>query len=147
MENPVKKFPSELQELYLEEYDGCKKVEQKLTEKNLKQLLRKIYRRKVLEAYLWWNPNGEGDFFNIEMNSSWIAFQYVVNSDREDCCFYSSFDPAYLDSHEESTTDTIYGSSMELRYTMHNPKLAAKCVEYFARTGKLYPGMAWLKNG
>ena len=136
-------FPSGLQELYLMEYG--QDVE-KLTEKKLKQFLKKIRSRKVLEAYLWWNPNKEGDFFNIEMNSSWIAFQYVVNDGMKDGCYYSSFNPDYLDSDEESDTSTIYGSFMQLRYTMQDPKLAAKCVEYFSRTGKLYPGMAWLKT-
>ena len=62
----------------------------------------------------------------------------------EDEAFYSSFNPAYLDSDEESNTGTIYGSFMQLRYTMQDPKLAAKCVEYFARTGEPYPGAAWL---
>lgn len=35
---------------------------------------------------------------------------------------------------------------MQLRYTMQDPELAEKCVEYFARTGELYPGIAWLKG-
>ena len=143
--NSIKKFPAGLQELYLEEYDGQKNEKRKLTEENLKQLLRKIHSRKVLDAYLWWNPDGEGDHFNIEVNAGWIAFQYVVNAGMKDGYFYSSFDPEYLNSDKESDTDTIYGGFMPLRYTMHDPKLAAKCVEYFARTGKLYPGMAWLK--
>jgi hypothetical protein len=33
---------------------------------------------------------------------------------------------------------------MQLRYTMQDSKLAAKCVKYFAQTGELYPGAAWL---
>ncbi len=33
---------------------------------------------------------------------------------------------------------------MKLRYTVNDPKLAAKCVEHFVRTGELYPGTAWL---
>lgn len=144
--NPLEKFPSGLQKLYLKEYGQAGEILTELTEKNLKQLLRKIRWRKVMEAYLWWNPNEEGDCFNIEVNPSWIAFQYVVNDGMKDGCFYSSFDPAYLDSDEESDTGTIYGSFMPLRYTMHDARLAIKCVEYFARTGKLYPGTAWLKT-
>lgn len=136
------KMPSGLQELYLTDEAGHN--EQKLTEQNLKQVLKKIHSRKTFEIYLWWNPNAEGDFFEIEVNKSWIAFQYVIGDGTGDCHFYSSFDPAYLDSDEESETGTIYGSFMPLRYTMHDPALAAKCVEYFARTGKLYPGTAWL---
>ena len=89
-------------------------------------------------------PDRGGNYFEIEVNPSWIAFQYVVNIGMEDEEFYTSFNPDYLDSDEESDTDTIYGSYMQLRYTMQDPKLAAKCVEYFARTGELYPGAAWL---
>lgn len=145
--NPVKKFPSGLQELYL---DVCEDKEppichQRLTEKNLKQLIWKIHKRKVLGAVLSC-PDRDGDYFDIEVNPSWIAFEYVINSGMENEEFYSSFNPEYLDSDEESDKNTIYGSFMQLRYTMQDPKLAAKCVEYFARTGELYSGAAWLSE-
>lgn len=143
--NPVKRFPAGLQELYLDvcEYGGPPICHQRLTEKNLKQLIRKIHKRKILGAVLSC-PDRDENYFNIEVNPSWIAFEYVVNNGMEDEEFYSSFNPDYLDSDEESDTDTIYGSFMLLRYTMQDSKLAAKCVEYFARTGELYPGAAWL---
>ena len=32
------------------------------------------------------------------------------------------------------------------KFTMHDPELAAQCIEYYARTRKLYPGMEWLKE-
>lgn len=145
--NPVKKFPSGLQEFYLDvsEYGEPPICHQRLTEKNLKQLIRKIHKRKVMGVVLSC-PDSDGNYFEIEVNQSWIAFQYVVNIGMEDEVFYTSFNPDYLDSDEESDTDTIYGSYMQLRYTMQEPKLAAKCVEYFARTGELYPGVAWLKG-
>ncbi len=146
-EGSLEPFPSGLQELYLTmTEEGSRKISEKLTEKNLKLLLRKIHHKKTMEAYLWWNSDEEGDFFNIETNPDWIAFQYVFHDGMEDGCFYSCFNPAYLDSEEESETGTFYGCFMPLRYTMYDPKLAAKCVEYFARTGKLYPGTAWLKE-
>ncbi|MDE6620734.1 MAG: hypothetical protein K2K74_09675 [Lachnospiraceae bacterium] len=143
--NPVKKFPSGLQEFYLDvsEYRKPPICHQRLTEKNLKQLLRKIHKRKRLGAVLSC-PDRDENYFEIEVNPSWIAFQYVANIGMKDEEFYSSFHPDYLDSDEESDTSTIYGSFMQLRYTMQDPKLAAKCVEYFARTGELYPGAAWL---
>ena len=143
--NSVKRFPTGLQELYL---DVCENGQppichQRLTENNLEWLIRKIHKRKTLGASLSC-PDRNEDYFEIEVNSSWIAFQYVVNNGMEDEAFYSSFNPDYLDSGEESSTSTIYGSFMQLRYTIQDPKLAAKCVEYFARTGELYPGAAWL---
>ena len=52
--NPVKRFPSGLQELYL---DVCENGQpsichQRLTEQNLKKLIRKIHKRKTLGAVL-----------------------------------------------------------------------------------------------
>lgn len=141
----VKKFPSVLQELYLDvcEHGKLPICHQRLTEKKLKQLIRKIHKRKVLGAVLSC-PDRDEDYFEIEVNPSWIAFEYVVNNGMEDEEFHSSFNLDYLDSDEESDTSTIYGSFMQLRYTMQDSKLAAKCVEYFARTGELYSGAAWL---
>lgn len=112
-ENPVKRFPTGLQELYLDVCeDGQPPIcHQRFTEKNLKQLIRKIHKRKMLGASLSC-PDRDEDYFEIEVNSSWIAFQYVVNNVMEDEAFYSSFNPDYLDSGEESSTSTIYGSFM-----------------------------------
>lgn len=52
--NPVKRFPTGLQELYLDVCeDGQPPIcHQRLTEKNLKQLIRKIHKRKMLGASL-----------------------------------------------------------------------------------------------
>ena len=49
--NPVKRFPTGLQELYLDVCeDGQPPIcHQRLTEKNLKQLIRKIHKRKCWE--------------------------------------------------------------------------------------------------
>lgn len=72
---------------------------------------------------------------------------YVANDGSKDyyCC--GCFDPDYLDSDEESPM--VPGdcqSVISKRYIMYDPELAADCIEYFARTGELYPGMAWLKE-
>ncbi|MCI8866983.1 MAG: hypothetical protein HFE61_02385 [Anaerotignum sp.] len=83
----------------------------------------------------------------IEIDKGLIFLQYVENPGTKEECSYSSFHPDYLDSEEESPMRCSDGQSIILmRYTMSNPQLAAKCVEYFVRTGKLCPEMAWLKG-
>ncbi len=142
--NPVKKFPSRLQELYLSVCENGQPpiCHQRLTEQNLKRLIRKIHKRKTLGASLSC-PDRNEDYFEIEVNPSWIAFEYVVNNGMEDEAFYSSFNPAYLDSDEESNTGTIYGSFMQLRYTMQDPKLALTLEQLDELDGKYNNKLKW----
>lgn len=82
----------------------------------------------------------------LEIDKDWIFIQYVVNEGGKER-YYCGFDPEYLDSDEESPMVPGDGQSVILkRYIIHDPRLAAECVEYYARTGKLYPGMEWLKS-
>ena len=84
--------------------------------------------------------------FRSEINDDWISFCYVIHDTYPDSYFCCCFDPDYLDSDEESPMIPGDGQSIILKkYTMHDPELAANCIEYYARTRQLYPGMAWLK--
>lgn len=121
--------------------------EQELSEARLEALIREIRNAEGVGVILGQDPDMEEDYMSIEIDQGLICFQYIQNIGTVDECFYSSFNPAYLDSEEESPINCSDGQSIILmRYTMQDPELAAKCVEYFARTGKLYPGMDWLKS-
>ena len=142
------KMPSGLQELYtfgpFEDDDG-----ERLTEENLKKILKKIRNSQKFSLFL--GPDSyldlEGKYMHIEVDDGCIAFQYVVDDGSENGYFCCCFDPDYLDSDEESPMVPGDGQSIILkRYIMHDLALAADCVEYFSRTGALYPGMAWLKE-
>lgn len=118
-----------------------------MTEDSLGRLVWQIRKGEKLGIYLSQDPYLEEDYMQIEMDLGLIMIQYVKNVGLKEECFYSSFDPDYLDSKEESPRECSDGQSVILmRYTMHSPELAAKCVEYFVRTGKLYSGMDWLKG-
>ena len=119
---------------------------QELSEARLEELIREIRNEEGMGVILGQDPDMEENHMYIDIDQGLICFQYIQNIGTVDECFYSSFNPAYLDSEEESPINCSDGQSIILmRYTMQNPELAAKCVEYFARTGKLYPGMDWLK--
>lgn len=142
------KMPSGLQVLYT--FDAFGHDGERLTETKLKRLLKNIRNYKKISIFLC--PNSdietalEEEYMNLEMEDGWISFGYVIRDTYPDSYFCSCFDPDYLDSDEESPMIPGDGQSIILKkYTMHDPELAANCIEYYARTRQLYPGMAWLK--
>ncbi len=118
-----------------------------ITEENLKEFIYKIRNGDNLGYYLSQDPDLEDSYMLIETDDGDICLQYVEHLGTSEECFYSSFDPEYLESDEESSMECSDGQSIILkRYIMRDFELAAKCVEYFVRTGKLYSGMDWLKG-
>lgn len=144
------KMPSNLQDLYTFDIFG-KDDGEKLTETDLKKLVKKIKKAKKFSILLGPNPDIETtleeEYLQLEIDGAWIFIQLVIHDTYPDSCLYSSFDPDYLDSDEESPMRPGDGQSVILkRNTMHDSELAANCIEYYVRTRKLYPGMAWLKQ-
>lgn len=141
------KMPSGLQVLYT--FDAFGRDGEQLTEASLKKLMKSIRKSKKISIFLYPNPDIETaleeEYMNLEIDGDWIAF-HVVHDTYPDSYFCSCFDPDYLDSDEESPMIPGDGQSIILKkYTMHDPELAANCIEYYARTRQLYPSMAWLK--
>lgn len=120
---------------------------EELTEIRLQTLVQQIQNGESLGIILGQDFDFEEDYMQIEIDGGRICFQYIRDIGTDAECFYSSFDPDFLDSEEEAPINCTDGQSVLLmRHTMQDPVLAAKCVEYFARTGALYPGMTWLKG-
>lgn len=120
---------------------------EELTETRLQTLVQQIRDGEYLGIILGQDFDFEEDYMQIEIDQERICLQYIQNIGTDAECFYSSFDPAYLDSEEEAPISCTDGQSIILmRHTMQDPVLAAKSVEYFVRTGMLYPNMEWLKG-
>ena len=97
---------------------------------------------------LFLSLDSEGDigitFFQLESGEGYI---FVQICDEEEDLYYSSVDVAYLSSNEEAPIICSDGQSVIMkRNTMHDLEMAAKCAEWFIRTGEPYPGMEWLTN-
>ncbi len=142
------KMPSGLQDLYT--FDAFGDGGEQLTETALEKLLKDIRNSEGISIFLCPNLDMESaleeEYMNLEVEDGWISFGYVIRDTYPDSYFCSCFDPNYLDSDEESPMIPGDGQSIILKkYTMHDPELAANCIEYYARTRQLYPGMAWLK--
>lgn len=126
-------------------YDACSE-EEALTEELLQQLLQGIRQGNNIGIYLGKNEELEDGYMNLEIDNGWISILITEETDGIWECDYSTFNPDYLDSQEESPMQHSDGQSIIwTRYTMHDIELAALCTEYYARTGTIYPGMAWLK--
>lgn len=148
IKNEPEEMPSGIYIPYISSVFGDEKH---LTEKELEMLLAQIRQGEGMGICFCRDPDCEEAFMQLEINYGRICLQYIEEMGTEDECFYSSFDPDYLDSDEESPMQAADGQSIILmRYTMQdteqNTALTAKCVEYFVRTGRLYPGMEWLKG-
>jgi len=142
------KMPSGLQVLYT--FNAFGRDGEQLTEASLKKLMKSIRKSKKISIFLCPNSDMETaleeEYMSLEVEPGWISFEYVIRDTYPDGYFCSCFDPDYLDSDEESPMIPGDGQSIILKkYTMHDPELAANCIEYYARTRQLYPGMAWLK--
>lgn len=142
------KMPSGLQVLYT--FNAFGRDGEQLTEASLKKLMKSIRKSKKISIFLCPNSDMETaleeEYMSLEVEPGWISFEYVIRDTYPDGYFCSCFDPDYLDSDEESPM--IPGDCQSIilkKYTMHDPELAANCIEYYARTRQLYPGMAWLK--
>ncbi len=117
-----------------------------INENNLRDFIGELRNGGNLGYYFSQDPDLEDNYMLIETDEGNICLQYVENCGTENETFYSSFDPDYLGSDEESDMQCSDGQSIILkRYIMRDFALAADCVEYFVRTGKLYPKMKWLK--
>ena len=118
-----------------------------ISEKGIQEIIKNVYNGDYKSLCLSLDPDGETDggrYFIMESDSTWISLE-IVDEINKVC--YSSFNTDYMDSEEESPIKCSDGQSVILKkYTMHNRKLAAECVEWFIRTGRHYPGMEWLKS-
>lgn len=133
-------MPAGLQVLYTSDAFG--NGGELLTEERLADILQQIRGGEGIDVYFWKDADMEQNLLFIENDSYWISIVYFGDDDS----FYTCFDPDYLDSDEEAPVIAGDGQSIILkRETMHDPLLAAECIEYCVRTGTLYPGMEWLK--
>ena len=135
MKDKLEGMPSGLHIKYMSDAFS---VGKELTEDRLNRLIQEIREGKSQGVYLTQTLYPEENYMQIEVDKGLVFIQYIENAGLQKEHFYSSFNPAYLDSEEESPLRCSDGQSIILtRYTMQDLKLAAKCVEYFARTGKL----------
>lgn len=128
------------------EYEG-----EEITEDVIAEVLRKI--PVGINIYLSLQPFGEDDWLEVNCNGEWLSLGYSSQDGQDN---YYSYNIAFADTaervkEEDFSDETIY-SPLESGGQTPIPKIQAltdieagvKAVEYFIRTGELYPGIDWL---
>ena len=118
-----------------------------LSENDVTGIVEKV--RSGLCSSLYLTPDEDGEmeegFFQLE-SAGGDGLIFLQISKEEERTAWACFDPDYLDSDGEAPIEPSDGQSViPMKCTMRDWELAAKCVEWYVRTGEPYPGMDWLK--
>lgn len=128
------------------EYEG-----KDITEDVIAKVLRQI--PEGINIYLSLIPYGEDNWLEVNCDGQWLALGYSSHSGQD---IYYSYNPLYADtvdriSQGDFDDDTVYSplesggqSPIPNIQAITNIEIGVQAVEYFIRTGKLYPKMDWL---
>ena len=119
-----------------------------ISEKDIPDIVKKVQNGTYTSLLLTPNEEDMDEFLMMESSPELIFLQIW---DGESETYWSCFNPDYLESNEEAPIECSDGQSViEMRNTMantpENRELAAKCAEWYIRTGEPYPGMDWLRE-
>ncbi len=147
---PKDNSPSEIPKEIAVKYYVCWPDEPKeITPENCKKILKNLWDGKWSSIYLTNNPDLEEDIMQLESGDGLFALEYLRDNSGmvgEKAAWFSTYDPEYLDSDEETDIECSDGQSIISRkYTTTDKKSVMTAIEYFIHTGKLWNGIQWMK--
>lgn len=125
--------------LYYMCYDDMEYEEDEITEDIIAKVLREI--PEGIEVYLSLNPFGEEDWLEVLCDGEWLALGYMVDNE----CYYS-YNKDFEGTKELSPLESGGQSPVEKYLAIKDIDAGIKAVEYFIRTGQLYPGIDWARQ-
>lgn len=148
---PKSETPMEIPEGIAVKYYICWPDEPKeIIPDNCQQIMKNLRDEKWGDIYLTNNPDLEEDIMQLESGDGLFALQYMRDNSGmigEEAAWFSTYDPEYLDSDEETDIECSDGQSIILRkYTTIDKEAVMTAIEYYIRTGKLWNGIPWLKG-
>lgn len=148
---PKSETPTEIPEGIAVKYYICWPDEPKeITAESCQQIMKNLRDEKWGDIYLTNNPDLEEDIMQLESGDGLFALQYMRDNSGmigEEAAWFSTYDPEYLDSDEETDIECSDGQSIILRkYTTIDKEAVMTAIEYYIRTGKLWNGIPWLKG-
>ena len=115
--------------------------EEEITEDLIAQLLQQI--PDGIELVLYLDADGEDDMMEVLCDGTWLALGFSHDFGQEN--FYC-YNPAFADSPEHSPLLSGGQSPVLKENAIQDLKAGVRAVEYFIRTGQLYPGINWVKQ-
>lgn len=113
-----------------EEYE-----EDEITEEVISKILKEI--PEGIEINLSLIPYGEDDWLEVLCDGEWLSLAYTGENE------YESYNPDFEETEELSPLVSGGQSPVEKRFAIQDIEAGTKAVEYFIRTGELYPGIDW----
>ena len=139
---------------HIEYYPSCYGIYDgdKITPQLISKILKEV--PEGIEIYLSFNSNGECGWMEVLSDGEWLALRcYFYRNGKDE--YFATYNPDYA-STAIQIEDTDY-SDMRIWTLLESsrlcpvPKIQAitdmetgvEAVEYFIRTGELYPGIDW----
>lgn len=117
------------------EYD-----EENITETLVSQILKEI--PDGIEVLLYLDSYGEEDFLEVLCDGEWLALCRCTDTNE----VYYSYNHCFAGTEELSPLESGGQSPVEKYLAINDIDAGVKAVEYFIRTGELYPGIDWAKD-
>lgn len=115
-----------------------------ITPENVKRIMKNLRGGKWMDIYLYQEDDEEGDYLDLETDGTLFNLSYGEEMGQ---IWWSTYDPDYLDSDEETDIPHSDGQSIIFRETTTADKEAVMtAIEYFIHTGRLWDGIPWMKS-
>lgn len=114
-----------------------------ITEEAVAAFLRSIPRG--VEALLYLDPDGECDWLEVLSDGNWLALGFCGDLGDGEGCWYS-YNPAFAGNQESTGLRSGGQSPVEKMLALQDMEAGVRAVEYFIRTGGLYPGIHWARQ-
>ena len=147
---PVADTPAEMPEgITIQYYERWPSDPEELTINSLGRVLKNLRTDKWENIFVTNDTDFEQNFMQLESGGGLYALQFIQDNtggSGEEAAWFSTYDPGYLDSDEETDIECSDGQSVIYRgETTTDKEAVMTAIEYFIRTGKLWDGIPWMK--
>ena len=148
---PVAEVPAEMPKgIAIQYYVRWPGEPKEITSNSLSRLKKNLRDGKWENIFLTNDTSFEQNFMQLESGGGLYALQFVrdnTGGSGEEAAWFSTFDPEYLDSDEETDIECSDGQSIVFReFTTADKEAVMTAIEYFIRTGRLWDGIPWMKS-
>lgn len=147
---PKSETPAQLPKgIVIQYYDRWPSEPKELNAGSLRRVLKNLREGKWENIFFTNDINFEQNFMQLESGGGLYALQFIQDNtggSGEEAAYFTTYDPDYLGSGEETDIDCSDGQSIIFREDTTTDKEAVMtAMEYFVRTGKLWDGIPWRK--
>lgn len=119
-----------------------------ITRKVLDELLRLVRAGQMSSVYMEREGADGAEFFSVDIEGGWSApVLYNTWDEGDGRLTFQPFDAKYLLAKDEDDAPVSIGGQTPIPkwFALDDPELTVLCIDWFARTGQLYPGIHWAR--